>query len=124
MSAQVDAVLSSSQACENTALAAPEVRRAYKNASGRSRRVRVAAEGASGTSNLPEGECPICCDDMGSGRGAEATVACGTCRHHVHAKCMEHWTRERKRMKLPLQCVLCRAAWVHVNCSGAFFTVV
>lgn len=105
---QADEALASQSACDQDALVSKHYKAKYKRATGGT------SADAEADVGKPEGDCPICYEDMAD--TDEATEACTTCKHHVHKACMRTWM-SRKDQAHQLACVLCRAPWT--NSEGA-----
>ncbi|PSR82488.1 hypothetical protein BD289DRAFT_461683 [Coniella lustricola] len=68
-----------------------------------------------------EGDCPICFDEMGVGRGSEPLVWCqGACGQNIHRRCMEVWaaTKRQAGRAAEVPCPYCRAPWTEAG-AGA-----
>lgn len=66
----------------------------------------------------PEGDCPVCFEDM---TGGEALESCHTCRNYLHKDCLTMW------LKIQPTCCYCRQVWrafgaaeVKVASAGGF----
>lgn len=53
-----------------------------------------------------EGACPVCLDEMGTGR---EVLVCGICGNGLHTECFKRWKRSRGRRSAT--CVICRSRW-------------
>jgi Ring finger domain len=104
---QADEVLVRPEAAEPAALASPAVKRDYAKATGAA--AADADDGGARAAEPPEGDCPICFEDLGA--STDATEQCATCNKHVHAECMREWIQQKQARGDALQCVLCRGAW-------------
>ncbi len=51
---------------------------------------------------LPEGDCPVCFEDL---NGGEALDSCATCRNFIHRDCLKMWLAVQE------SCCYCRGKW-------------
>mmetsp|Transcript_33744 Transcript_33744/g.48974 ORF Transcript_33744/g.48974 Transcript_33744/m.48974 type:complete len:314 (+) Transcript_33744:1-942(+) len=84
---------------------------------------RSSAESSSSSSSAetetaarPEGDCPICFEDMAT--GTESICSCSTCRNSLHSECMNMWLKNAAIKACPY----CRSPWKTPQSSSSSST--
>lgn len=105
LTSEVRNILANASVTDQTVLASSRIRQKY---------TEVKYGGTPGGSSQQskqrpvEGDCPICCEDLG---GGEKVVFCDECGNNIHQVCFDKWASTKRSKGDPVTCVYCRAPW-------------